>query len=96
MGAPAGNKNGAKGAKWAEALRQALAKFEDKDKAIKRGEALERIAKVVVQKAIGGDKDAVKEIGDRLDGKPAQALEVSGPDGGAVKVEKIERVIVKP
>jgi hypothetical protein len=41
MPAPQGNRNAAKGAKWAEALRQALAKFEDKDRGIERGEALE-------------------------------------------------------
>jgi hypothetical protein len=26
----------------------------------------------------------MKEMGDRLDGKPVQASEVSGPDGGAI------------
>lgn len=41
-----------------------------------------------------GDRWALEEIGDRVDGKPAQALIHQGDeDGGPVKVERIERVI---
>lgn len=94
MAAPQGNRNAAKGQAWAEALRQALARFEDKKLKIERGEALGHIAKVVVEKAIGGDKDAAKEIGDRLDGKPAQSLAVSGDEDQPL-VTKIIREIVR-
>ncbi len=34
-----------------------------------------------VEKELGGDVTALKEIGDRLDGKPAQAVELGGKDG---------------
>lgn len=62
-----------------------MAQYENKDAKIKKGEALRRVAEVVVQKALAGDKDAVKEIGDRLDGKPAQAI--VGEDNGPVVVK---------
>ncbi len=35
----------------------------------------------LVEKALAGDVTALKEIGDRLDGKPAQAVELGGKDG---------------
>lgn len=80
MGAPAGNANSIKGKSWAGALRATLAQYEDKDHQIAAGQALRKIAERVVQDALAGDKDAIKEIGDRLDGKPVQGI--SGADGG--------------
>jgi hypothetical protein len=42
---------------------------------------LREIADVLIEKAAAGDLQAMKELFDRLDGKPAQALvEHSGPD----------------
>lgn len=91
-GAPVGNQNASKGKRWQSALNKALARFEND--AIKAGEALDKIAEMVVLKALAGDKDSIVEIGNRLDGKPAQALIHQGDeDGGPVKVERIERVI---
>lgn len=40
-------------------------------------QALEKVADAVVAAAIAGDMTAAKEIGDRLDGKPIQAIEGS-------------------
>lgn len=37
--------------------------------------ALRLVARAVVRKAMDGDMAAAKEIGDRLDGKPAQSIE---------------------
>ena len=68
-GAQPGNKNAVKGTEWTEALRYALQHYEDKDNATKRGQALRRIGKKVVELALNGDKDAYREIGDRFDGK---------------------------
>jgi len=94
-GAPKGNKNGAKGKAWADALRIELATFEDKTAGIKRGHALRAIARGVVKDAIEGDHDARKEIGDRLDGKPAQAI--TGAGGGDVEVvHRVEWVMRGP
>ncbi len=38
------------------------------------------------QAALGGDMGAIKEIGDRLDGKPAQSHEVTGGGGSPLYV----------
>lgn len=75
MPAPHGNKNAAKAKDWERAIRAALHRYEDNE--TKKGEALERIAKKVVEKAIAGDKDAIKEIGDRLDGKAPQSIDAT-------------------
>ena len=41
---------------------------------------LREIARTHIAKAAAGDMQAIKELADRLDGKPAQFLEHSGPD----------------
>lgn len=73
MGAPLGNQNGRKG-KWAEALARAV-EVEDP---IARRRRLDAIAERLLQKAEEGDIQAIKELGDRLDGKPGQALTIGG------------------
>ncbi|MGH7864218.1 MAG: hypothetical protein ACREQB_04465 [Candidatus Binataceae bacterium] len=40
-----------------------------------------------------GDIAAMKEIGDRIDGKPKQQTELSGPDGEAIPVGMDVRII---
>ena len=42
---------------------------------------LREIARVHIEKAAGGDMQAIKELADRLDGKPAQMLEHAEPGG---------------
>lgn len=86
-GAPVGNNNAGKNKPWAEALRNALATYEEGG--IKAKQALKQIAKVTVQQALAGDKDARKEIAERLDGKPVQAIEGTGPDG-ALTIEIVK------
>src|SRR5262245_2955298 len=41
---------------------------------------LREIAKVHIARCEAGDMQVIKELADRLDGKPAQMLEHSGPD----------------
>jgi len=41
---------------------------------------LREIARMHIEKAAAGDMQAIKELADRLDGRPAQILEHSGPD----------------
>lgn len=73
MGAPAGNKNAVKERRlWADAVRRAVL----------RGDALNRLADKLIEEALGGDMAAMREIGDRLDGKPT--ISVSGEDGGPI------------
>ena len=76
-GAPLGNKNAVKNRPWAEALNRALL-AED-------GKKLRKLADKIVALALKGNVNALKEIGDRLDGKPAQAL--VGPDGGDLQAK---------
>jgi len=48
---------------------------------------IHRAAAQVMLKAADGDKDAYKEVGDRLDGKPKQQTEITGgedADGNAI------------
>ena len=67
-GAPKGNKNAARGSEWRDAVR----------KEVKRGDNLNLLAKKLISMAAEGDIQAIKEVGDRLDGKPVQAI---GNDG---------------
>ncbi len=75
-GAQVGNNNATKGKPWREALDKAIKQYEDKDNGIKRGQALFRIATNVVIGAIEGNKDAIQEIGNRLDGKAHQSMDI--------------------
>ncbi len=47
----------------------------------KKTKKLSLLADKLVERALEGDITAMKEIGDRLDGKPAQAVELGGRDG---------------
>lgn len=69
-GAPIGNDNAGKGKEWRNAIRRALA---HKHGSVQDG--LLAIAKNLVDKAEDGDLSAVKEIGDREDGRPQQSIE---------------------
>lgn len=81
-GAPKGNQNAARGRVWREAI----------DRAIKRDrKALDNVARALLTAAQAGDMQAIKELGDRLDGKAVQAIEASGPDGGPIPVETSTR-----
>lgn len=83
-GAPLGNQNGLKQNRlWSETIRRAVTQAD--------GEKLRKIADKLIDLAAEGDIQAMKEIGDRLDGKAAQTI--SG-DPDAPLVHKIERVIV--
>jgi hypothetical protein len=41
---------------------------------------LREVAKALIAAALTGDVSAIREIADRLDGKPAQAIDVTGDD----------------
>lgn len=47
---------------------------------------LEFLADQLVMKGMGGDVPAIKEIGDRLDGKPSQQLTLSGDKENPLEV----------
>ena len=62
------------------------------------------MAEKLVAKALDGDMAAMKEIGDRLDGKSPQYSEIAGRDGAplqlivetGVPLRAVERVDTKP
>jgi hypothetical protein len=86
MAAPAGNTNAKKGKAWFDALRKEL---------VQRG-ALDKIAAKVVDAALAGERWAVEEIANRMDGKPAQSVELSGNDGDPMQVvTRIELVSMR-
>lgn len=72
-GAPEGNQNSSKNNRlWAETIRRAVTQAD--------ASRLRRIAEALLTKAEEGDMTAIKELGDRLDGKAMQAIdhEVTG------------------
>lgn len=73
-GAPEGNKNATKNKPWQRALERELTGEKNADK-------LAQIALKVFEKAVEGDIQAIKEIGDRLDGKSVQSVEGTGANG---------------
>lgn len=65
---------------WNEAVRLAVYRESEDDDGKKR-KRLSIIADKLCKLAMDGDIAAIKEIGDRLDGKPAQAVVGSGENG---------------
>jgi hypothetical protein len=89
-GAPVGNKNGVRGHVWRQAIIRALAHKASGS----ADDALFKLAQRLVNMASAGDMQALREIGDRMDGKPAQI--VANDDGEAFRIETIRRLIVEP
>lgn len=77
MSAPIGNQNAAKAKVWSAAIMRALEKRSKSEQL----EALDALAEQLLKKCDDGDITALKELGDRLDGKPHQSTTVGNPDG---------------
>lgn len=77
-GGQPGNQNAARAKKWRDAIMRALAR---KSGSVDAG--LDAAADKLTALAIDdGDKWALEEIGDRVDGKPAQAIIATGDEEG--------------
>lgn len=74
---------------------QVLSEFSNR-KGMSGKREIEELAEVLWAAAKNGDVTAIKEIGDRLDGKPAQQqIHTGDEDGGPVQMtHTIERKIV--
>lgn len=83
-GGQPGNNNAAKNKSWRKALDRAIAQD--------NGERLRLAAEKLLDLAAAGESWAVKELGDRLDGKAAQAI--TNDDGDVFRIDLIQRVIV--
>lgn len=87
----AGNKLGGRKEKpFRDALRLQLAAAGENHK------KLRLIADALIEKAQEGDTRAICELADRLDGKVPHGLIGGDDDDNPIRLEKIERVIVKP
>jgi hypothetical protein len=94
MAAPVGNQFARKAKIWEQALKRALARYSGET--VDAG--LDRLADRMVKAAMETDDHSAaaliaEKIGDRMDGKPAQAI-VGDDDYAPVRVEKIERTVV--
>lgn len=70
---------------WTDAIRiAALEAFEGGD--VKK---LRKAAEKLVELALNGDIAALKEMGDRLEGKPTQRVEATGEGGGPIQTEEV-------
>ncbi len=68
---------------WSDALRRAVMRESDTDKGKKR---IEVMADKCARMAENGDMAAIKEIGDRLDGKSPQYSEIAGKGGAPLQL----------
>lgn len=87
MAAPEGNQNYLKGKRWQKALEKALARIGEGD--VDSG--LSKVADQVIRKASEGDKDAWKEVSERMDGKVANVV-AGDPENPFSMITKVELV----
>jgi hypothetical protein len=85
MAAPEGNTNSSKSNRlFANTIRRI---------ATQEPERLRRIVEALYDKAEQGDNNAIQQIGDRLDGKPAQVIQ-GDEDNPLAVITRIEQVII--
>ena len=87
--------NAAKGREWTQAIKRALSRRGEGD--YRKG--LDVLADKLVKAAESDESaflKAIEAVGDRMEGKVKQQMEVTGEDGGPLKIQQIERVIVDP
>ncbi len=82
MSAPAGNQYAAKDKLWRAAIMRAL----EKRSRVSQVEALDQIADKLIEACMTADLPALKELGDRIDGKPKQQIEATGEGGGPIVI----------
>jgi hypothetical protein len=84
MGAPKGNQNAARAKVWRAAITRAL-----DARTISRADGkkeIDALAERLLELVAAGDLGALKEFGDRMDGKPAQAI-IGDEEAPPVRVE---------
>lgn len=73
---------------WTEALKLVA------NDSVEGKKHLRRLAEKTFALALEGDIQAIKEIGNRLEGTPMQAVQISGDEDAPLQV--IKRVVVDP
>ena len=84
MAAPRKPKGAKSDKEWRGAIMLAIKELRAETGNAGKVKALRLLARKLVDKGLDGDIAALKEIGDRLDGRPSQAHEVNGPDGSPI------------
>lgn len=90
MGAPLGNQNAAKAKVWHAAIMRALERRKPADE---RVQAIDELADKLIELVAEGDLAALKEFGDRLDGKPAQSVTVAGDEDAPLAVKALVELV---
>jgi ribosomal protein L17 len=86
MAAPEGNTNSSKDNRlWANTIRRAVVQGD--------AQKLRAIAEKLIELAAEGDMSAIKELGDRLDGKASQSIDL-GSDPDRPVITKVVREII--
>lgn len=80
MAAAKGNQYAARDRLWRAAILRALEQRSRVDQIAE----LDRIAARLLILAGEGDLGAIRELGDRLDGRPKQQIEATGGEGGPI------------
>ena len=95
-GGQPGNNNAGRGQQARQALELAIANNGEDKEVVSGLQILYNIWRVQVLKAMEGDQAATNAIMDRLDGKPGQAIMLTGDENNPIAIHRVERVIVKP
>ena len=82
MGAPKGNQNAVKVKPWQAAIERALAKRS----LLAKREAIDDLAERLLQKCEEGDLSALKEFGDRIEGRPAQSMTLGSDPNNPINI----------
>lgn len=91
MAAPKNPKNRWSDKAWRDAIRVAV------NRSDKGGKKLAQLANALVTAGIAGDVSALKEIGDRLDGKVPQSVVGGDDDSKPIRmIAEVRRTIVDP
>jgi len=91
-GGQPGNQNAKKARIFCDAIRRALAKKANGDLSA----GVDKLADKLVEEGLKGEQWAVQEIGNRLDGKPAQVIVGGDDDDNPVRIEAIAIKLVQP
>jgi hypothetical protein len=89
-GAPVGNNNAGKGARFKRELQKV---FDKLDHGVEPGTAEQAILTNYVMEAMAGDKDVRKDLLDRIYGKPAQAITGGDEDDQPVKFTAMVKLV---
>lgn len=89
MGAPIGNQNAVRAKRWTQAIERAL----DRRSRVGQIQALDELADKLLDAGYAGEQWALKELGDRIEGKPTQVV-AGDAENPLELIGRIERVVV--